>query len=100
MNSVVLVIGVTFWFLYRYGGQNSNNGRGQNQQSNSTFGHVLSWVWKIAGVFLFFMVIRNLKEVYDFFVFQGDQWWPIVKENANRLLSDFRYFIQKIMKGD
>lgn len=100
MNSVVLIIGLTFWFFYRYGGgQNTNNGRTLNQQGNSTFEQVISWVWKISGVFLFIMVIRNLKEVYDFFVEQGDQWFPVIKESVDRMLTSLLQLIKKMLKG-
>jgi hypothetical protein len=94
---MVLVIGITFWILYRYGGQSQN--RGMNPQGPTIFERVIAWVWKIAGVFLAIMFIRNLKEVYDFLAQQGDQWFPVIKENVDRMLTNLLKLIKKMMRG-
>ena len=98
MNTMVLGIGITFWLLYRYGG-GQNQSRGMNPQGSTPFERVIVWIWRIAGVFLAMMVIRNLKEVYDFFAQQGDQWFPVVKESVDRMLTNLLQLIKKMMKG-
>ncbi|MEK3868053.1 MULTISPECIES: hypothetical protein [Paenibacillus] len=82
--TLVLIIGIVFWGLYKYGDKFK----------------VPSLLWKAIGVFLLIMLVRNISDVYDLVVVQADQWWPIVKENANDLANGLLGFFKHMKAGD
>lgn len=85
MPTIVLIIGICFWLLYKFGGERKE---------------IHPWIWKGVGLFLLFVVIQNLSEFYQFIIKESDAWWPLIKENAHRLADGIRNLITVIMKGN
>jgi len=82
MNLTVVLIGLILLFFYKKGPAG-----------------IPAWAIKAIGVFLLFMLVRNLNAAYHFALDESDAWWPLVKENAARLTESMRDLIRTMMKG-
>ncbi|MDN4090900.1 hypothetical protein [Paenibacillus polymyxa] len=58
------------------------------------------WVWYIIGAFLLYTILRNADEAIKITGHESDAWWPVIKENAQKLSDGFRKVIQSFMKGE
>ncbi|MGO4697720.1 hypothetical protein AB4Z50_25875 [Paenibacillus sp. 2TAB26] len=83
MSTLVILIGLVLWFLHR--------------QGNNFV--IPKWIWTIIGLFLIFMVVKNLNDVFDFASHEASEWWPLIQENAYRTSERVRSFIQQMMQG-
>ncbi|GIP08840.1 hypothetical protein J1TS5_10100 [Paenibacillus macerans] len=82
MNLLVVLIGLLLFFLYKKGPAGMK---------------LPSWIATSIGIFLLFMLLRNISDAFDFLVNESDHWWPLIKENAQNLSAGFRELLRKIM---
>ncbi|MGG4145692.1 hypothetical protein ABEW34_21585 [Paenibacillus algorifonticola] len=83
MYTLVLLVGLVLWFLHRHG-------------TNIV---IPKWLWHIIGLFLIFMIVKNISDVFAFANDEAGEWWPLVRQNAQQMSAQLRELIRDMMQG-
>lgn len=84
MGLIVVIICIVLWISHK---------RGEGGFK------IPSWLFKGIGIFLIFVLLQNIKDVYVFLTTESSSWWPLVQENAAKFSASLREFIRTLTGG-